>query len=154
MKLVLDSKAVSNPPSSSTSQWILYVQDRRKISATNLDYRVCRMRTISHRTPPFHFLFSRSEARGQHLPHAQTPSHRGAAGDLQLGRHALHGLWIVSVRSLCIMYSHISRALQTVSRFDLVSFMYGPNQCRKHLFFFSFFFSTVAQSWCCFFLIH
>lgn len=45
-----------------------------------------------------HFVFcfvSRSEARGQHLPHAQTPPHRGAAGDLQLRRHALHGVRVV-----------------------------------------------------------
>lgn len=40
---------------------------------------------------------SRSEEGGQHLPHAETPPHCGAAGDVQLGWDALHGFRVVSL---------------------------------------------------------
>lgn len=50
-------------------------------------WSVCLSEALNEASEP-----SRSEAGGQHLPHAQAPPHRGAAGDLQLRRHALHGL--------------------------------------------------------------
>lgn len=40
---------------------------------------------------------SRPEEGGEHLSHAETPPHCGVAGDLQLGRDALHGVWVVSL---------------------------------------------------------
>lgn len=38
----------------------------------------------------------RSEEGSEHLSHAETSSHSGASGDLQLWWHALHGVWVVS----------------------------------------------------------
>lgn len=38
----------------------------------------------------------RSEEGGEHLSHAEAPPHCRAAGDVQLGRDALHGVRVVS----------------------------------------------------------
>lgn len=45
---------------------------------------------------PSNSFSSRLKTRGNHLPHAKTPAHRRAFGDLQLGGHAVHGVRIVS----------------------------------------------------------
>lgn len=41
----------------------------------------------------------RFKTRGHHMSHAEAPTHRRAAGDVQLRGHAVHGVRIVSIRT-------------------------------------------------------
>jgi len=52
-------------------------------------------------------LIFRSQAGSNDMPHAETPSHCWAAGNIQFRRNGLHGVWIVSWSSLYMFKIYI-----------------------------------------------